>query len=363
MTRDTAADVQRITSHPFCDTGQGRMARRYRFTNRKGNQVDVTDLGAHILAWRTPGRDGKMADIVLEHARPEDYLANRGHLGAIPGRYAGRIANAEFTLDGKTYRVPPKGAGPHALHPNAAAFERRLWQAEPFETASAAGLRLSLTSPDGEDGFPGMLRLTVTYSFDDEDRLIIDYQALSDKPTVLNLTQHVYFNLAGHGSGDIGAHEAQIAATQYLPVNAEMVPLGFAAPVAGTALDLRTPKPLNSVWDAPDPQIRLGGGIDHCWALGDAKRVEPAWAARVTDPASGRSLDLYTDQPGLIFYSGNNMAEMPGKDGARYGRRHGFCLETQNFPNAVNQPGFPSAIIKAGETYTSRTIFQAMATA
>lgn len=346
----------RRTAKPFGKTDEGT-ATVYSLMNAQGTRVEITNLGAIIVSLWTADRHGQGADIVLGFDEPQSYLERGGRFGAVVGRYAGRIAGACFKIQGEAYHLVPN-EGPNHLHGGALGLDRRLWQAEAFHTTEAIGLRLFIESPDGEEGFPGRLYVTVTYRLDNDDRLTVDYEAVSNKPTIINLTQHSYFNLGGHQNRDIATHRLFIAADSFLPVDNAMLPTGHILSVRDTPMDFRQPKAIGRDMDAPQDQLLIAGGYDHTWVLARRKQPAPSLAARVYHPESGRWLTVSTDQPGLQFYTGNGLdGSTIGKGHTDYRRHQGFCLETQNFPDAPNRPDFPSPLLMPGDTFTSRTIF------
>jgi aldose 1-epimerase len=334
----------------------GRSAEVFTLSNANGIEARVTNFGGIILSLTTPDRAGRMADIVLGFDSLAPYLAGTPYFGAIIGRYGNRIAWGSFAIDGDTFSLA-KNNGPNHLHGGVRGFDKVLWDAEPFANETGQGLILRYTSPDGEEGYPGTLQATVTYTLTDENELIVDYVATTDKATPVNLTQHSYFNLSGAGSGDILGHELLIAASAYTPVDSTLIPTGEITPVEGTPFDFRTPTAIGARIDADDPQIRNGPGYDHNFVL-DRTGEGLQLAARVTDPGSGRTLEIRTMEPGLQFYSGNFLdGTITGKGGHGYGHRSGFCLETQHYPDSPNQPSFPSTILRPGEEYRTRTVF------
>ena len=288
----------------------------------------------------------------------DGYLKASPYFGAVVGRYANRIAKGRFTLDGKTYTLPVNN-GPNTLHGGVTGFDKVVWEAEPFRHGDSVGVTLAYTSRDGDQGFPGTLPARVTYTLTPADELIVDYLATTDKATPVNLSQHTYFNLAGEGDGDILGHVLAINAARYTPVDATLIPTGDVADLAGTPFDFRTPTAIGARIDKQDPQLQNGRGYDHNFVL---DRSSPGGglivAARVVEPASGRTLQISTTEPGLQFYSGNFLdGTIRGKGGHVYPLRSGFCLETQHFPDSPNHANFPSTILRPGEEYRSRTVF------
>ena len=322
-----------------------------------GISVEVISFGGIITAVETPDRNGKPGNIVLGFSDLESYVACNGncHFGALIGRFANRIAGGRFSLDGQTHQLPVNNA-PNSLHGGPDGFGRRNWTLAP---AGEEAVRLTLTSPDGEAGYPGTVELAVTYRLEDDGSLHIEYEATTDRPTIINLTNHSYFNLAGNGSGSIEAQVAQIEADQYTPVDEALIPTGEIASVAGTPLDFRTPTAIGARLRHAHPQMQLARGYDHNWVIRPGNPGEPALAARIHDPASGRALTCLTTHPGLQFYTGNFLdGTNRGSAGTLYRQGDGFTLETQHFPDSPNQPGFPSTLLRPGETYRHSTIFR-----
>jgi aldose 1-epimerase len=328
----------------------------YLLENAHRMEVRVIPYGAIVTSIRVPDRDGRFDDVVLGYDSPESYTMNNGpYMGAIVGRYGNRIAKGLFTLDGQTYKLATNN-GPNHLHGGVKGFDKVVWQADGFKNADNTGIVLRYTSRDGEEGYPGTLKAQVTYTLTDKNELIIDYLVTSDKATPVNLTHHSYFNLTG-ATRDVLDHEVTIDADRFTPVDATLIPTGVLAPVDGTPFDFRKPTTIGSRITQDDEQLRLGGGYDHNFVLtrqGDGL----VHAARVHDPSTGRVLDVSTTEPGVQFYSGNFLdGSIQGKSGRSYGKRFGFCLETQHFPDSPNQPQFPSTILRPGMEYRSRTVY------
>ena len=332
----------------------GRPIEQLTLTNKNGIEVRAITYGGIITSIKTPDRTGAMGDIVLGFDSLDGYLAGHPFFGAIVGRYGNRIAKGRFTIDKQEYKLATNN-GPNHLHGGIKGFDKQVWGAEILPPmAGQSSVALSYTSADGEEGYPGQLLVEVTYTLNDKDQLIVDYLARSDKATHVNLTQHSYFNLAGEG--DILGHELTIDADQYTPVDSTLIPTGEIASVEGTPFDFRTSTPIGARIDAPHPQIKNGQGYDHNWVLRDIPGLKHA--ARVVEPKSGRTLDVTTAEPGMQFYAGNFLdGKLVGKGGRSYGRRSGFCLETQHYPDTPNQPKFPTTLIKPGQNYSTRTVF------
>jgi aldose 1-epimerase len=345
-----------IQTQPF-GTQDGRPITLYTLTNSHGLEVRTMNYGAIILSMRVPDRKGQMADIVLGHDALEGYIPNPPYIGALIGRYGNRIANGTFTLDGKTYTLP-KNDGPNTLHGGIKrTFDKVVWDGEP-KKGGKPSVTFTYVSKDGEEGFPGNVKVKVSYTLNDENELVIDYEATTDKATPINLTQHSYFNLAGEGTSDILSHEIMINADRFTPVDKNLIPTGELRPVKGTPLDLTTSTKIGARIDDDYEQLVLGHGYDHNFVI-NRKEDGMALAARAYEPTSGRVLEVSTTQPGVQFYTGNFLdGTVTGKQGHVYKRRYAFCLETQHFPDSPNHPEFPSTILKPGETFQSKTIFK-----
>jgi aldose 1-epimerase len=339
---------------PFCATSDGTLVERFRLTSSSGVEADILSFGGTLAALRAPDRYGQTGDIALGFDQPEQYLQNRPFIGVLVGRYGNRIAGGRFSLDGKSYSLA-RNNGQNHLHGGPGGFHAKVWAAEVSDTPDGPAVVLRYTSPDGEEGYPGALSVTVSYTLSETGALTIDYRATTDQPTVLNLTNHAYFNLAG--SGDILGHELELRASRFLPTDAGLIPTGELRPVQGTPMDFTTLKRIGAEIGADDEQLRLAGGYDHTWVL-DQPTGSPEIAARVFEPVSGRLLEVLTTQPGVQFYAGNQLdGSIVGRQGQRYTRHAGLCLETQHFPDSPNQPSFPSTVLRPGETYHEVTVF------
>jgi aldose 1-epimerase len=329
----------------------------YHLQNANGIKVDITNFGATLTAITTPDRDGNFVDIAFGYDNLQGYINDNHYIGAIVGRYANRIAGGLVELDGKFHQLTVKPGGYHH-HGGAAGFNKKVWKANPVINNGFPAVKMEYLSPDGEEGFPGNLLVTVTYTLNDQNQLIVDFFAKTDKTTLLNLTQHTYFNLAGHSSVSILNHELMMPLNGYLPVNKSQVPSGEIAPVNGTPFDFKSPKAIGKDIDADNEQLFLSDGYDHSWVIKSENSDELKLAAQITDAGSGRVLTVYTTEPAVHLYPGNALDGTSGKDGAKYTRRSGFCLETQQYPDSPNQPHFPGTVLREGEVFKSKTIFE-----
>lgn len=346
-----------VTQATFGHTPAGDTVHVFTLTNAHGLEVRAISYGGIIVSLKTPDRAGQLDDIVLGYDSLAGYLAESPYFGAIIGRYGNRIANGRFTLDGTTYQLATND-GPNHLHGGVKGFDKVVWTGDPLERDSSVGVTFTYTSPDGEEGYPGTLTARVTYTLTDANELIVDYEATTDQTTPVNLTHHSYFNLAGDGRRDVLGHDLMIAADSFTPVDSTLIPTGAIAPVAGTPFDFRTPLAIGARIGDDDPQLRMGGGYDHNFVL-RRRTAGLVHAASVVEPTTGRTLDVYTTEPGLQFYSGNFLdGTLTGKAGRVYRHRYGFCLEPQHYPDSPNQPAFPSTILQPGETYRSQTVFR-----
>jgi aldose 1-epimerase len=330
----------------------------FTMSSPSGVQAAVTNYGAIVQSIKTPDRSGKVVDIVLGFDTVEGYLGTHPYFGAVVGRYGNRVAKGRFTLDGKEYKLATNN-GPNALHGGLRGFDKQVWQAREVAGSAEPAMEFTYLSEDGEEGYPGNLRATVRYTLTDKGELRIDYTATTDKKTVLNLTNHTYFNLAGQGTGDVLAHEVMIDADRFTPVDETLIPSGELRSVEGTPFDFRKPYKIGArIQQTSDEQIKRGNGYDHNFVLngtpGTLRR-----AARVVEPSSGRVLEVSTTQPGMQFYTGNFLdGSVRGKGGRQYGFRSGFCMETQHFPDSPNHPNFPTTTLNPGETYRTTTVFR-----
>ncbi|MFC8081797.1 aldose epimerase family protein [Streptomyces sp. NPDC057340] len=321
-----------------------------------GTRMKVLSYGGVVQSLEIPDRRGRYANVSLGFDNLDDYVARSPHFGALIGRYGNRIAKGRFTLDGKEYQLSVND-GENSLHGGALGFDYRVWDVEPFTDGPDVGLVLHYTSVDGEMGYPGTLRATVTYTLTRRGDWRIDYEATTDKATVVNLTSHVYWNLAGEGSGTIEDHELSIAASRYTPTDAGLIPTGELAKVSGTPFDFRRAKPIGRDIRDAHPQLVTAKGFDHNWVLDKGITDRPEHIATLREHTSGRALRIATDQPGLQFYSGNFLdGTLTGTGGSLYRQGDALCLETQHFPDSPNQPSFPSTVLRPGETYRTSTV-------
>jgi aldose 1-epimerase len=343
----------------FGELADGTVVHRYTLTNNHGMTVRVLTYGGILQSIEVPDRDGRPANVALGFVTLDAYVRhNRPYFGAAIGRYANRIADGTFTLDGTVYRLPINNP-PNSLHGGTHGFDKQVWRATP-DPSDGLGVRLTHESPDGEMGYPGTLTAEVHYSVNAGNELQIDYRATTDAPTVVNLTNHSYFNLAGEAAGSITGHLLQLQADRYTPVDATQIPTGELAPVAGTPFDFRTPHAIGERIADDHEQLRFGQGYDHNFVLDrPPSSSELLLAARVADPGSGRTLEVYTREPGIQFYSGNQLdGTLVGTGGRAYRRHAGFALETQHFPDAPNQPQFPSTVLRPGQVYQTTTTYR-----
>lgn len=333
----------------------------YIFTlmNSKGSSVDITNYGGIVVSLFVPDRDGKMDDVVLGFDNLEDYFTNEPYFGAVIGRNSNRTEKAQFELDGVVYTLD-KNHGSNHLHGGSAGFHKAVWDAETVDFHGRESLQLSYHSKDGEEGYPGTLKVKVTYTLTDDNALEIDYCAVTDKNTVVNLTNHSYFNLSGHNSGSISDHKVMINGDRFTPINEEFLTTGEIRKVEGTPMDFTKLTAVGERIDSSYDQLIYGLGYDHNWILNVSGNLLEK-SAEVSDEKSGRIMEVYTTKPGMQFYTGNFLNNVHGKNGAIYDKRHGLCLETQFFPNSMKHKNFPSPILRAGEKYHFITIFKFLA--
>jgi aldose 1-epimerase len=354
----TQTPQPRVTSTPLDKTADGQVVDLITLRNNNGITVSVLTYGGVILSLKTPDGTGAMDDIVLGFDNVGPYADKSPYFGALIGRYGNRIAKGKFALDGKTYTLATNNNGVNHLHGGVKGWDKKVWAADPFnDVTRGLGVKLSYTSVDGEEGYPGTVKADVTYTLTDNDQLIVDYHATTNAPTVLNLTQHSYFNLAGGKATDILGHELTINADKYTPVDATLIPTGEIATVEGTPFDFRTSTAIGARIGQTNEQLTRGKGYDHNWVLnrtGDGLSL----AAKVVEPVTGRTLEITTTEPGLQFYSGNFLdGTITGKAGRVYPLRSGFCLETQHFPDSPNHANFPSTVLRPGQEYKTKTVF------
>lgn len=350
--------AQSVTSEPWGKTPSGEHVQLYTLTSESGARVRIATYAGAVVSLEVPDKSGKLGDVVLGFDSLEGYLSDHPYFGSLIGRYGNRIAKGRFTLDGRTYSLAVNN-GENALHGGLQGFNRRVWTAMPFETEDGVGLALTYVSEDGEEGYPGTLTARVRYTWTNDNTLRIDYAATTNAPTVLNLTNHSYFNLKDAGRSDILGHEMQIFADHYTPVDPTLIPTGEIAPVEGTPFDFRQPTPIGARIGENDEQLRNGGGYDHNSVLSRRTKDELELAVRVHEPTTGRTMEVWTTEPGVQFYTGNFLdGTFKGKGGVAYNKRSAICLETQHFPDSPNQEAFPSTVLRPGETYRSRTEYR-----
>ncbi|MGI6070809.1 MAG: aldose epimerase family protein [Blautia sp.] len=346
-----------ITKEPFGCTARGEQASVYQLTNASGAYMRVTDYGAIIVSIVVPDRDGRLIDVALGYDSVEGYEKSDCHFGATIGRSGNRTANAAFTINGKEYHMGANESG-NNLHSGPVGYDDVMWDVKEISEEENS-ITFGRISPDGEQGFPGNFNITVRMEFSDSNEVIIQYEGVADQDTLINMTNHSYFNLSGHDSGSICENQLQILAEAITPVaDSASIPTGELRPVEGTPMDFRTPKLIGRDIDAVYDQLEYAGGFDHNYVLDDYEEGIDRVVADAYSPKTGIGMEVTTDLPGVQFYAGNYIIQEHGKNGALYEKRAGFCLETQQFPNAVNQPEFPSPVVKAGTLYQTLTIYR-----
>jgi len=353
------AEVEVFVQKMGAVSGQGEVE-LYTIRNSRGAEVSIMTYGAAIVSLKMPDRDGNMGDVVLGFDTLEGYLSDSNpYFGAVAGRYANRIADGKFTLDGETYTLA-RNNGPNHLHGGDVGFDKVIWRGQALTEGENPSVEFTYVSEDGEEGYPCTLSVKVVYTLTDDNELIVDYEATTDKATPVNLTQGSYFNLSGEGQGDILKHELYVNASHFIPVNTTSIPTGEILSVEGTVLEFKiAPMAIGARINEDDPQLLIGNGYDQTYVLDHHEGAELVLAARVYDSISGRTMEVHTTEPGVHLYTGNYLGSSTiiGKNGHVYGRFTGFCLEPQHYPDSPNQPNFPSTILRPGGLYSTRTVF------
>ncbi len=344
-----------VTSEPWGHTQGGQPVELYTLRNTSGMEARITTYGGTLVSLTAPDREGRMADVVLGKNSLAEYEAGHPFFGCITGRFANRIGHGKFTLYGKDYQVGLKPGTKHHLHGGVVGFDKKVWQGTKVEQPDAAGVKLHYVSPDGEEGYPGTLDAHVTYLLTNANELKLIYEATTDKPTIVNLTNHCYFNLAGEGSGTALDHELTIFASTTTATDDDQIPTGEIDKLAGTPLDFSQPHRIGDRIEADYHPLKQGIGYDHNYIV-EGTGLRPA--ASVHDPKSGRTMEVLTDQPAVQLYTGNHLDNVAGKNGHHYQKRDGLCLETQHYPDSPNHPAFPSVTLRPGETYHTQTTFR-----
>lgn len=353
----TAETNPNMTKQVFGKTADGTQADIFTLTN-KDMEVSITNYGATVVSVKVPDRKGSLEDVVLGYENLGGYVTDKAYLGVTVGRYGNRIAKGKFTLDGMTYTLA-KNNGENSLHGGTKGFNKAIWLAKDVSTKQAPALQLSYLSKDGEEGYPGNLSVQVTFTLTAQHELKIEYSATTDKDTVLNLTNHSYFNLAGAGNGDILQTQVMINADRFVPVDSNLIPTGELRGVQGTPFDFRTLTTIGARIDQDNEQLKFGGGYDVSWVLNNGGMEKPVLAAKAHEPKSGRTLEVWTTEPGIQFYTGNSLdGTIHGKGGHVYNRRYAFCFEAQHFPDSPNHPQFPTTVLKPGQHFHSETIYK-----
>ena len=348
--------AMQITQSSYGTTEDGTPVDLYTLVNENGVEMKVTNYGGIITELRVPDKNGDLGDVVLGFDSLEDYITSNPFFGALVGRYGNRIANGKFSLDGEEYTLVQNNGTNH-LHGGTKGFDKVVWKAETAQTEDGPQLKLAYTSPDMEEGYPGNLQVEVTYTLTNEDAVRIDYKATTDRKTIVNLTNHSYFNLSNNPASLILDHEVMLNADRFVPVDNGLIPTGELQSVEGTPMDFTEPTAIGARIEEDYEQLQVGQGYDHCWVInGEAGTLRQA--ATVYEPNSGRLMEVLTTEPGVQFYTGNFLNSTTGKGGTVYKQRSGFCLETEHFPDTPNQPDFPSAVLNPGETYQTTTVYK-----
>jgi aldose 1-epimerase len=352
----------KVSKTDFGRLENGTAVDLYTLTNENGVEVKITNYGGTVTSLKVPDKEGRLEDVVLgfdsiDGYRSEVYLQEGPYFGALIGRYGNRIANGRFTLDGVEYELATNN-GPNHLHGGIQGFDKVVWEAEEFESEEGVGVKLQYVSEDGEEGYPGKLAVDVVYLLTKDNELEIDYKATTDKTTIVNLTNHSYFNLTGNAKRDILAHEVMIKADKFVPVDETLIPTGELKDVEGTPFDFTESTAVGKRIEDENKQLEYGKGYDHCWVL-NGEDGEMRLAATVHEPTSGRLMEVFTTEPGIQFYTGNFLnGKLTGKNGVAYQQRYGLCLETEHFPDSPNQPHFPSVELRPEETYQTKTTYK-----
>ena len=354
--RGAVAAPAAITQAPFGTLSDGKVATLYTLRNASGSQVQITNYGGIVTAIRVPDKNGVRGDVVLGFDTLQGYIDKSPYFGALVGRYANRIAKGRFALDGKTYKVAVNNGVNH-LHGGVKGFDKQLWKATPMMLQDGPALELTLFSPAGQNSYPGNVNVRVRYTWRNDDELRIVYRAVTDAPTVLNMTNHSYFNLRGAGLGTILDHQVKINADRYVPIDSTSIPFGPLARVAGTPFDFRSFHAIGERIDDDNTQLKNGQGYDHNFVLRN-QTGQLKLAVTVREPVSGRELRAYTTEPGVQLYTGNFLDGLNGKYGRLYPRRSGFCLEAQHYPDSPNQPSYPTTTLRPGQTYRQTTVYR-----
>ena len=356
---DSTNQTGTISEAPFGKMPDGTPVKIYTLRNSEGIEARIMTYGGIVQSLKVPDKKGKFDDVVLGYDNLDGYIVNKGdpHFGALIGRYGNRIGGAKFTLEGKTYTLAANN-GPNSLHGGIKGFDKVVWQGRSSVTPIGPALELTYVSKDGEEGFPGNLKVTAVYTLTDDNGLRLDFTATTDKPTICNLTHHSYFNLAGQGNGDILGHEVYINSDKFTPVDKDLIPTGELKSVAGTPFDFRKPTTIGARINNDDEQLKFGNGYDHNWVV-NKPLGKLSLQARVYEPTSGRVMEVMSTEPGLQFYTGNFLdGSITGKSGKVYQRRSGLCMEPQHYPDSPNKPGFPSVVIRPGEVYKNTIIYR-----